>query len=674
MRTIRSIPLLLLLFAFLRPEPVDACGYMAYSDHAGEPRPALDALLSGDRLPLLSPGWHSEYWVIAWARTKGKTFDAAERAAFGDDGSWLHLHASDGLRPALDAWASARQGHGARTAGRIDPWRRGPSYSHRLVCGPDAFLTAAETLTDRQRRQTPAELRAWIEAQDQVFARCADVNVQVPDPLPDTASQLARFDRDYQIAAATTYGEEPAAAEPLFAAIAQTRSPWADIARYRVGYLRVKRGLGTAEDLRDRLQQTRSGKARRGLVQLLDQVVLFAGRQPADIVEALSERLRTESIGGDLPRVLRDIVYFAKRVPPDSCVSGLVSLITGNEACRGEDTTLAELRGIGRVIPPIPSPPRLSGRLLEINRRFHAGRHALAEGRMAEARREAQALLAASRDSNAATRNAASALALATARNRAEVLQHVFRWQATTDPQGNTTGRVRGALHADGRAAVARLSMAQWRQLMGRAPDALEDQLAVEGLTRATILGEMDEARRFARGIVGSAADDADGLPQALRPLLRVSDDALRFGVTLALLEHDPGDLSISDELRHQWDHSQGSGCGFGSCGDDHPDQTPVSILDGAAELPISDERRQIERKGRRINAIGDLVLALAQAHPADPRTPEMLHRFVARTRRASLHYATDARTGVLSRRAFVLLHQRFPDDPWTGRTSYWYR
>lgn len=672
MRTIRSIPLLLLFAAFLQPEPADACGFMPYSDTAGEPRPALDALLAGERLPLLSPGWHSEYWVIAWARTKGKRFDATERASFGDGGSWLQLRVSDALRPAMDAWASARRAHGGRT-GRVDPWRRGPNYSHRLICGPDAFRTAAETLIDRAGRQTPDEVRAWVEAQDQVFARCSDASAAVPDPLPATAAPLARFDRAYQIAAATAYGEEPAAAEPLFAAIAQTASPWADIARYRVGYLRVKRGLGTAEDLRDRLQQTRSAKARRGIVQLLDQVVLFAGRDPADIVAVLSERLRTESVGADLPRLLRDIVHFAKRVPRDSCASGLVALIAGHDPCAGEDTTLAELRGLGRVIPPVRQPPQLRGRLLEINRRFHAGRWALAQGRTGPARREAQALLRLAQDSNAATQNAASALALATARNEREVLEYSFRWRVTTDRHGAPTGRVRGALHADGRAAVARLSMAQWRRLMGRAPDSLEDQLAIEGLARATFLGDMDEARRFARGIVGSAADDDDGLPSTLRPLLRVSDEALRFGLTLALLEHDPGDLSICDELREHWNHSQGYGCRFGTCGDDHPEQTAVSVFLGAVELPASDERREMERKGRRINAMGELVLALAQAHPADPRTPEMLHRFVERTRRASLHNATDARTGVLSRRAFVLLHQRFPDDPWTAATRYWY-
>lgn len=378
-------------------------------------------------------------------------------------------------------------------------------------------------------------------------------------------------------------------------------------------------------------------------------------------------------MGGDLPRLLRDIVHFAKRVPRDECASGLVAMITGHDPCEGEDATLAELRGRGRTVGALGRPPRLPGRLLEINRRFHAGRWALASGRVGAARRDARALLRLAADSNAATRNAASALALATARSDREIVEHAFRWQATVDRHGAITGRVRGGLHHDGRRAIARLSMRQWRALMPRLPDALEDRLAIEGLVRATVLGEMDEARRFARGIVGSAEDDATGLPSALRPLLRASEEELRFGVTLALLTDDPHDLSITDELDDHWSHSQGSGCRFGSCGDDHPHQTAVSLLPGSVELPISDERRALERKGRRINAIGELVLALAQAHPTDPRTPELLHRFVQRTRRASLHRSADPRTGALSRRAFVLLHQRFPDSPWTARTPYWY-
>ena len=88
----------------------------------------------------------------------------------------------------------------------------------------------------------------------------------------------------------------------------------------------------------------------------------------------------------------------------------------------------------------------------------------------------------------------------------------------------------------------------------------------------------------------------------------------------------------------------------------------------------IEAARRAMTRHGRRLDAVGDLVLTFATAREGDPRTPELLHRFVRLTRRASIHRSTDERTGVLSRRAYDLLHERHPDSPWTADTPYWYR
>ena len=58
-------------------------------------------------------------------------------------------------------------------------------------------------------------------------------------------------------------------------------------------------------------------------------------------------------------------------------------------------------------------------------------------------------------------------------------------------------------------------------------------------------------------------------------------------------------------------------------------------------------------------------MLAYAHAHPADPRIPEALHWIV----HASHFGASHAHSG---RRAFQLLHRRYPDSVWARRTLVW--
>lgn len=67
---------------------------------------------------------------------------------------------------------------------------------------------------------------------------------------------------------------------------------------------------------------------------------------------------------------------------------------------------------------------------------------------------------------------------------------------------------------------------------------------------------------------------------------------------------------------------------------------------------------------------LGKIALEWAQAHPRDPRVPEALHLVV----RAGHYGCGDAKTPDYSRRAFTLLHARYPSSPWTKRTTYWFK
>ncbi|HYL60989.1 MAG TPA: hypothetical protein VE077_00080 [Candidatus Methylomirabilis sp.] len=65
----------------------------------------------------------------------------------------------------------------------------------------------------------------------------------------------------------------------------------------------------------------------------------------------------------------------------------------------------------------------------------------------------------------------------------------------------------------------------------------------------------------------------------------------------------------------------------------------------------------------------GEQSLAWAKADPEDPRVPQALHLAV----RATRYGCTDEKTGDFSKRAFTLLHDRYPNSEWTKRTPHWF-
>jgi hypothetical protein len=124
------------------------------------------------------------------------------------------------------------------TAPRIVTFRQinAPNYfSEYLNCGPDAFRNAAATLPERAKSwgARPAELKAWVQAQDQVFMNCSGGPV-IPAVL-ESVDAGARADRMYQIAAAHFYAGQFETAEANFRQIAADQaSPWKQIAPYLV--------------------------------------------------------------------------------------------------------------------------------------------------------------------------------------------------------------------------------------------------------------------------------------------------------------------------------------------------------------------------------------------------------------------------------------------------------
>jgi tetratricopeptide (TPR) repeat protein len=103
-----------------------------------------------------------------------------------------------------------------------------------------------------------------------------------------------------------------------------------------------------------------------------------------------------------------------------------------------------------------------------------------------------------------------------------------------------------------------------------------------------------------------------------------------------------------------------------------HPDgKVPVpAFLSPDEKRAASEEWRTLSSLDSAPNFLSRQVLAWAQHHPDDPRVPEALHLAV----RATRYGCTDRRTtSELSKKAFLILHRRYPKSVWTAKTKRWY-
>lgn len=638
---LRPILFLTLLCVALRPQPVEACGYSPWSEDSESPQSALRALMLGERLPLLSPSWHSEYWVIAWARLEGKEFSQDEVDSLM--APWLEPSAS--LAASLEDWSQARAQSSRETgvvnAGTVEVRRRGPNYTYVLTCGPDGFRVAAETLRARLRTQSQHEVRRWLIAQDRVFDACADPHAVEPDEALPGVSEVEAQDRAYQRAVWADYAGH-AEASARYEAIAGSSSPWADLARYRSFRLRLSHSPQATQGFAEAMRQTHDAKALRGLRQLHDRYVLFP-QGPAASLLGLSARLLAEDLGADLPRTLRDIVFFAKRM--EACTTALSSLVDCQTP--SEDQLLATMRRA-------PANVRWSGTspLLALNAAFHGARTSLASGRRSAAQRYARRAHRLAGSSTRASQNAAHALMVMSG---ASALSHLLR--ASVSPEG------REVLHADGRAWLAGGTIREWQAFAGRSPE-LAPGIDAHIFVRSVLLGSWGRALRYARRL-----SDDSSFGQSLQVALASPAAERRGLLLLAIAQHNPTDLSITAAFGSHMGAMQVAGCDLGECMDAHPHQTPYAP---AFVRSPSGERRRLG--ARRIDDLGDAIMAHVLRHPESSVNEELLHHFVRLTRRASIHGATSPRTGELSHTAFDHLHTHYEGTPWAQRTRHWFR
>lgn len=214
------------------------------------PRPAY---LQGE-LGLLLPSFGRVHLYVAWRALASadaglphnplslEAFELACCDAGAAQESWGDTPYAP-AKPWLEARTRVQAQPPRRLIGALKPVGQ-DAWEQFLNCPPDSFRFATETLTALQQRSdaTPARLRSWVQAQDQVFEFCSYSGAglppwrrnEAPAPIPVAPEDLPgseplhwRQARSYQQAAAAFYAGDWERAIPAFGRIAtDSRHPW----------------------------------------------------------------------------------------------------------------------------------------------------------------------------------------------------------------------------------------------------------------------------------------------------------------------------------------------------------------------------------------------------------------------------------------------------------------
>jgi len=708
----RCLVLLVVTLGAVGPAP--AClveSWAVFTDARGPDAP-LDAF-AGGRLGVLLPSYASAYLAVAYRHLSGHPLDDEEvRAAVGlwqrRLGSTPTPNPSDLIRPWMDARAivAGRPYQEIRLDRQIGP---GQWYTN---CLADAFVRAAETLRSRAAifGADSAGVRAWVDAQDAVFANC-DGSLRLPAaPEPDLAPMLAA-DRAYQIAAANFYGGAFDEATARFRAIANDRaSPWWEEAPYLAARSLLRKGVLASPIDREAL-----AAARRQLEELLaDQDRQARVRQLLDLVSAwLDPRAQLEELAGRLlapagdPMLshdLDDYTILLQKTPDaaDPLSDWIASFKTRRPEARthiwdrwrethtlpwlvaalahgqADDPEVEQLLAAAAAIPASsPATPTVA---------LHRARLLAARGRPRQARRVLDEVLAwGGRRLPGSARNLLLAARLPLASDLDTALRDVPRRAVRIANLDGGADRLfpgatrRALVDVDGADLLNRVLSVDLEAQVARdvsMPAPLRADILAAAWVRAVLLGRHNVARELAPDL-GRARP---ALAEVLREYVDAPDpEAAAFAAALAILRRpelgpfvlpgigvvEPGTL---DRRAERW-------CPKDSLGrltesSPTPLTEPVRFLNASERAAASADAAALRARPALLDGIYETVLARGQRHADDPRVPEALHRAVARTR--DYRCQSDG-TSRLSHAAFRLLHERYGHTAWAHQTPYWY-
>lgn len=685
---------------------------------------------AGD-LGVLQPGMRRVYLYTAWraimlgapvAKNPGadQGLDRADGSVFGY--GWDHVDGDDKSADLV-----------GRAATLLNVKIDDPAARIIVACPAAANAYAAATLRQLEARPdvTRARVDAWLRAQYQVGESCQRADdtryayrteklpeIVAPQALPATEPAYWRQVRDYQRAAWQFHGAHYAESTALFDRIGATVGhPMQGFGAYLALRSEVRRAVAavpqTPRDARERQAQVLD---QRGAAILADASLQAMHEPTRALLRAMRVRLTPESRLDELSRYLDDpardpfaldrlgdwsILMDDAKPEPLRAQHAFVDWIATLQDCAGTrdgacavparhalerwqqgtkqrghtDPWLVAALMLAETMPPALEQAALSVDAADpayVTVRYHLARLYRLAGKRDAARAVADAALKGKL--SPATRNLFREERFAVATSVRDAGAYLLR--ANIDMADAGTAPPETMLNDDGivwfkrgLAAADMLELARVETL----PQPLRARIAGAAWIRAALLDQPETGRAAAdllAKLVPATGEAATRYGRAATPAERrhvalVASAA--FGLSAAL------DMDASPVTRvAAGDATASAWCDFKPDSYELPASfvwrlpAPPDVGDTAARRA---ELGRLEQLKTATGTFGDDVLQWAETHPTDPELPWLLHVVVQSTRGGCL----DKDAPALSRKAFALLHKRWPKSEWARATPYFY-
>ena len=698
----------------------------SYKRHPDLPRAGF---VNGN-LGVLQPTFARSYLVIAYRYLNGAGLNQREREQARDyykdreTGTWDHVGTDwpakwQAARARITSVAAPHQTQVGNGQQAYDP----ETHSFLLNCAEDAYRVALHTFEDRRNRfgASSRAFIAWLTAQDAVFANCDGSQLTIPPEAAAGLPSLIRADREYQIAAANFYAGKYQTALDRFERIGRdASSPWNMISRYVVARTLFRMTESSAPAGAGLQRECMRIVADAKLVPIHGMTLNLLHR--AGVLEQdsayfrslailLSSRGQDDGLREELWNYTTMYDKFIEGPDPSpfrnadltSWIYNFQARDAGAEAqsmSRWKQThsTPWLLAALTHATSRTPERADLLNAAAHIPRDspgyltalYHADRLQLAAGNRAGIRDSLESIIGdpALRPLPSSV-NLFRGLRMSAAPNLADFLRSALRKPVLITYSSNV-GEV-PAYFADPKtsqnsAAVARFDRDATRILNIRTPfrllkeTALGDVLPV-GLRREAVMTALTRGLLLDQDIsgivekLGAAAPELKSRVDAYRH--EDTDQGRRFAAAFLILGQPearpffaPGISRHTrsgkiDSFRDNW----WCPLDLTELYDSHEAAVAITpgFLTGEAE-EAEKELRVLKRRGNAADFLGFIVLDYAGNHADDPRIPEALHDIV----RSSRYGCNDDNTWKTARRAFQLLHKRYPKSVWAGRTPSW--
>ena len=713
-----------ILFAILFvPRVVESCGPFIYFAKFTTYHHAFPSEFTSGNLGVLRPEYARADLLVAYRILSGVPLSAGETMERPPSAGT----AEERMKP----WLEERNKVPGLKPVEFDADKKVPAsdFEEFPNCLAPAFSTAADTLNKRIAAwgASSPKLAEWVKGQDTVFANCS-AGPYIPEPVSN-ADPLLAADRKYQIAAAEFYAGQYDKAEADFDSIAKdTASPWHDVAAYVAARACIREGTMGKNDKKLREAQSRlkaiAGSSAPGALKApAEQMLGFvrARTEPEQRFAELGNEIVKPKLGARLGQAITDYTAIQEAMTDHPAAPGKAEVTDWIAAFQTGGGTLAKWRNK-------PTAPWLLAALVWADKEKTTGAdlkdliaaahavkpdapdyatatyYGILDEIRGEDRDEARqwAEEALTRNLPAPVLNQAVNMLrserLRTARDWNEFLRFAPRTPVTSGlfeysedapfDGADAAAHSMPAFDADARDTLNQaVPLALWADAAKNdlLPKNLQTATAQAGWVRAVMLGDRATAREFAQRLMLLKPE----LKASMQAYLAEQDPAGANFMAVLLMLRGPGfepqvrdgwgrDTPVleRDALRDNWwsvtEHPGNTPTAdTEALVDLYPDGKfgPRAFLPGDGNKAGAAEWAKIVVRGNAVDYLCSEAVAWAEAHPEDARVPESLALAVEAT-----HYGpVDAESTKWSKRAFDLLHKKYPASEWTKRTKYWY-